>query len=172
MFPVTSRVTCVRATPGVYRLFYRGRSVRGTRLASDYKGPINGPEGRTPSDDSDQVASLFLKASNNCDGPCLFTGDARPTTGSLVRFLKRLTIIVLVSLLGGSPNVTFAGSGAIDMSDSILLKHAVTRPNVRLHVNPSTCAPNRPRQVRNVNGLLLGYSCVKPGAPHRANLQR
>jgi hypothetical protein len=27
MFPVTSRVTCVRAMPGVYRLYYQGRRV-------------------------------------------------------------------------------------------------------------------------------------------------
>ena len=27
MFPVTSRVTCVRAMPGVYRLYYQSRRV-------------------------------------------------------------------------------------------------------------------------------------------------
>ena len=27
MFSITSRVTCVRAAPGVYRLFYQGRRV-------------------------------------------------------------------------------------------------------------------------------------------------
>ena len=27
MFPITSRVTCVRAAPGVYRLYYRSRWV-------------------------------------------------------------------------------------------------------------------------------------------------
>jgi hypothetical protein len=151
--------------------------MRRTRLASDYKRPCNGPEGRTPSNDSDQVASLFLKASNNCDGLRLFTADARPTTelsfwAPLVRFVKRLIIIVLASLFGGAPDVTFAKGGAIDMSDPINLEHAVTHPNVRLHVNPNACAPNMARPVWNVNGLLLGYSCVKPGARHRANLQR
>jgi len=27
MFPITSRVTCVRAAPGVYRLYYQSRGV-------------------------------------------------------------------------------------------------------------------------------------------------
>ena len=27
MFPITSRVTCVRAAPGVYRLYYQSRRV-------------------------------------------------------------------------------------------------------------------------------------------------
>jgi hypothetical protein len=27
MFPVTSRITCVRAAPGVYRLYYQSRRV-------------------------------------------------------------------------------------------------------------------------------------------------
>jgi hypothetical protein len=27
MFPVTSRVTCIRAMPGVYRLYYQSRRV-------------------------------------------------------------------------------------------------------------------------------------------------
>ena len=27
MFPITSRVTCVRAAPGVYRLYYQSRQI-------------------------------------------------------------------------------------------------------------------------------------------------
>jgi len=27
MFPITSRVTCVRAAPGVYQLYYRSRQI-------------------------------------------------------------------------------------------------------------------------------------------------